>query len=84
MLEDAENGLVLSHVGPIDTNTLLEVRRTSGANFKLEQVDEATFQLRLSGAYQRNQNQAAQMAEDLSTDVDLARLVDENRKQHPI
>ena len=77
VLEDADNGLVLSHVGPIDTNTLLEVRRTSGANFKLEQVDEATFQLRLSGAYQRNQNQAAQMAEDLSTDVDLARLVDE-------
>ena len=28
VLEDAENGLVLRHVGPIDTNTLLEVRRT--------------------------------------------------------
>ena len=77
VLESSEDGLTLSYVGRLDTETLLEVRRTAGANFALEQVDEATFQARLSGAYQRNQNQAAQMAEDLSSDVDLAQLVDE-------
>ena len=77
VLESSEGGLTLSYVGRIDTETLLEVRRTAGASFALEQVDEATFQARLSGAYQRNQNQAAQMAEDLSSDVDLAQLVDE-------
>ena len=77
VLESSEDGLTLSYVGRLDTETLLEVRRTAGANFALEQVDEITFQTRLSGAYQRNQNQAAQMAEDLSSDVDLARLVDE-------
>ena len=77
VLESSEDGLTLSYVGQLDTETLLEVRRTTGANFALEQVDEATFQARLSGAYQRNQNQAAQMAEDLSSDVDLAQLVDE-------
>ena len=77
VLEPSEDGLTLSYVGQLDTETLLEVRRTAGANFALEQVDEITFQTRLSGAYQRNQNQAAQMAEDLSSDVDLARLVDE-------
>jgi len=77
VLESGEDGLKLSYVGQLDTETLLEVRRTAGANFALEQVDEITFQTRLSGAYQRNQNQAAQMAEDLSSDVDLARLVDE-------
>ena len=38
------------YVGQLDTETLLEVRRTTGANFSLEQVDEATFQARLSGA----------------------------------
>ena len=77
VLESNENGLILSYVGRLDTETLLEVRRTAGVSFALEQVDEATFQARLSGAYQRNQNQAAQMAEDLSSNVDLARLVDE-------
>ena len=77
VLESKENGLTLSYVGRLDTETLLEVRRIAGANFSLEQVDEVIFQVRLSGAYQRNQSQAAQMAEDLSTDVDLAKLVDE-------
>ena len=77
VLERGESGLVLSYVGPLQTDTLLEVRRAAGASFTLEEVDEATFQLRLSGAYQRSQNQAAQVAEDLSSDVDLAKLVDE-------
>ena len=77
VLESSEGDLKLSYVGRLDTETLLEVRRTAGASFALEQVDETTFQARLSGAYQRNQNQAAQMAEDLSSDVDLAQLVDE-------
>ena len=77
VLERGESGLVLSYVGKLHTDTLLEVRRAAGASFSVEKVDEATFQLRLSGAYQRNQNQAAQVAEDLSSDVDLAKLVDE-------
>ena len=77
VLERGESGLVLSYVGRLQTDTLLEVRRAAGASFTLEEVDEATFQLRLSGAYQRSQNQAAQVAEDLSSDVDLAKLVDE-------
>ncbi len=77
VLERGESGLVLSYVGKLHTDTLLEVRRAAGASFSVEKVDEATFQLRLSGAYQRNQNHAAQVAEDLSSDVDLAKLVDE-------
>jgi general secretion pathway protein E len=77
VLESTGSGFLLSHVGALDTDTLLEVRRTLGESFALEQVDEASFQARLSGAYQRDQNQAAQMAEDLSSDVDLAQLVDE-------
>ncbi len=77
VLERGESGLVLSYVGRLETDTLLEVRRAAGASFTLEEVDEATFQLRLSDAYQRSKNQAAQVAEDLSSDVDLAKLVDE-------
>ena len=77
VLVEGDAGLVLSYVGRLDTDTLLEVRRVVGTQFALEQVDEITFQGRLTGAYQRSQNQAVQMAEDLSADVDLARLVDE-------
>ena len=50
VLESKENGLTLSYVGRLDTETLLEVRRIAGANFTLEQVDEVIFQVRLSGA----------------------------------
>lgn len=77
VMERGENGLVLSYTGKLQIDTLLEVRRVAGASFTLEEVDEATFKLRLSGAYQRNQNQAAQVAEDMSSDIDLAQLVDE-------
>jgi len=77
VLERGEAGLILSHMGKLRTDTLLEVRRAAGASFTVEEVDEVTFQLRLSRAYQRSNNQAAQVAEDLSSDVDLARLVDE-------
>lgn len=77
VLARGEEGLVLSHVGRLNTDTLLEVRRAAGETFALEEVDQATFQSRLSSTYQRGQNQAAQVAEDLSTDVDLAQLVDQ-------
>ncbi|MGB0142962.1 MAG: type II secretion system protein GspE, partial [Luminiphilus sp.] len=33
VLESSEDGLTLSYVGQLDTETLLEVRRTAGANF---------------------------------------------------
>jgi general secretion pathway protein E len=48
-----------------------------GEAFTLEVLDEEQFRQRLTLAYQRTQNEAAQMAEDLSSDVDLAQLVDE-------
>jgi general secretion pathway protein E len=59
------------------TEVLLEVRRYVGEVFALEPVSDEVFRQRLTLAYQRTQNEAAQMAEDLSSDVDLSRLVDE-------
>jgi general secretion pathway protein E len=53
------------------------VRRYVGEVFSLEPLDEDQFRQRLSVAYQRTQNEAAQMAEDLSSDIDLSRLVEE-------
>jgi general secretion pathway protein E len=43
----------------------------------LAPLDEDQFRQRLTVAYQRTQNEAAQMAEDLSSDIDLSRLVEE-------
>jgi general secretion pathway protein E len=61
----------------LQPDVLLEVRRFLGEAFTLEVLDEEQFRQRLTLAYQRTQNEAAQMAEDLSSDVDLAQLVDE-------
>jgi general secretion pathway protein E len=41
VLERGDDGLVLSHVGRLQTDTLLEVRRVAGEKFLLEKVDEA-------------------------------------------
>ena len=51
VLECGDRGLVLSYVGKLHTDTLLEVRRAAGTSFSVEEVDEATFQLRLSGVH---------------------------------
>lgn len=67
----------LYYVPPLQSDVLLEVRRFVGEAFTLEVLDEEQFRQRLTLAYQRTQNEAAQMAEDLSSDVDLAQLVDE-------
>ncbi len=56
---------------------LTELRRYLGCSFELRAISEDEFQKRLSQSYQRGNNEAVQMAEDLSSDVDLSRLADE-------
>jgi general secretion pathway protein E len=56
---------------------LAELRRYLRAPFALEQVSEGEFQRRLTLVYQRSNNEAVQVAEDLSSDIDLTRLADE-------
>lgn len=58
-------------------DVLSELRRVLGEPFTLQAVSEAEFQRRLTLTYQRDNSEAVQMAEDLSTDVDLSRLADE-------
>jgi general secretion pathway protein E len=77
LLERSGSALTLHYVPPLATDVLLEVRRYVGEVFSLEPLDEDQFRQRLSVAYQRTQNEAAQMAEDLSSDIDLSRLVEE-------
>ncbi len=77
LLERSAKGVTLHYVAPLATDVLLEVRRFVGEDFLLQSLEREEFRQRLTVAYQRTQNEAAQMAEDLSSDIDLSRLVEE-------
>ena len=77
LLDRTASALTLFFVPPLLPEVLLEVRRYVGEVFALEPLSDEVFRQRLTLAYQRTQNEAAQMAEDLSSDVDLSRLVEE-------
>ncbi|MFT5709880.1 MAG: general secretion pathway protein E [Halioglobus sp.] len=68
---------LLVHQAQLPLSVLTEVRRYLGKRFHLAMVSESEFQKRLSQSYQRGNNEAVQMAEDISSDVDLSRLADE-------
>lgn len=69
--------LVVLHDGVVPLQVLTELRRFLGGPFTLQSVAEAEFKRRLTLAYQRDNNEAVQMAEDIGDDVDLSRLADE-------
>lgn len=77
LLDSSGDPPLLIHSGALSTQVLLEVRRYLGGKFAVESVAPDFFQRRLTEAYQRTNNEAAQMAEDISADVDLSRLVDQ-------
>jgi general secretion pathway protein E len=68
---------VVVHGGQLPVQVLTELRRLLGAPFALQSVSESEFQRRLTLAYQRGNNEAVQMAEDIGSDEDLSRLADE-------
>ena len=77
VLLQAGESLRVLHREPLPLSVLTELRRYLQQPFALEQVPETEFQRRLTLAYQRDNNEAVQVAEDLSADIDLSRLADE-------
>ena len=78
VLLGAEAGAVtVYHTGQLTLPVIAELRRLVGVPFTLATVSAEEFQRRLTQSYQRGNNEAMQMAEDLSADVDLSRLADE-------
>ncbi|TGD74028.1 type II secretion system protein GspE [Mangrovimicrobium sediminis] len=77
LLVEGEEGPEVLHCKPPSIGVLTELRRYLGEAFTLHPVSEVEFQRRLTKAYQRDNNEAVQMAEDISADVDLSRLADE-------
>ncbi len=77
LLDFSGDGPVVMHQWPPGIEVLTELRRYLGQPFKMQQVSEPDFQRRLTLAYQRDNNAAVQMAEDIGADVDLSRLADD-------
>ncbi len=65
------------HRGAVPLAVISELRRYLGQSFELAEVAEEDFQRKLTLAYQRDNTEASQVAEDLSADIDLSRLADE-------
>lgn len=77
LLEADGDDTVVVHSGQPGVSVLTELRRVLGGPFTLQGVSDDEFQKRLTRGYQRGNNEAVQMAEDLSADIDLTRLADE-------
>lgn len=77
LLDSSSKPPVVVHLAFPSANVLAELRRYLGAPFELQGVADAEFQRRLTLGYQRGNNEAVQMAEDIGSDVDLSRLADE-------
>src|SRR5690606_29147817 len=56
---------------------MAELRRSLDQPLQFEPVTAEQFQARLGTAFQRGNDEAVQMAEDLGADIDLSRLADE-------
>jgi general secretion pathway protein E len=78
LLDFSDDRPVVVHQATPSIEVLTEMRRYLGQPFGLQQVSETDFQRRLTLAYQRDNNAAVQMAEDIGADVDLSRLADES------
>ena len=76
VLRAGDMGYELLSVGNPKLETLAEVQRILGQGFSVVKVDSETFQRALTLAYQRDNQEAVQMAEDLGADVDLSRLAE--------
>ncbi len=75
---EAESAEILCvHRSGLELRAVTELRRFLGRPFKLELVSDPEFQQRLTRHYQRDNNEAVQVAEDLGADIDLTRLADE-------
>ncbi|MCB1702928.1 MAG: type II secretion system ATPase GspE [Pseudomonadales bacterium] len=77
LLDFSADRPVVVHQAAPGIEVLTELRRYIGLPFELLGVPESDFQRRLTIAYQRDNNAAVQMAEDIGADVDLSRLAEE-------
>ncbi|RLV60784.1 type II secretion system protein GspE [Parashewanella curva] len=69
--------LSLYHTPTTQAQVLLEVRRYSGADLPLIELDNQAFEMKLTQAYQSNSSEAQQLMEDIGNEMDLFTLAEE-------
>ena len=74
---DDDQQPVIYHRPGLKLATFTELRRALGAALANRELPEADFQARLTRAYQKDNSEAVQVAEDMGSDIDLTRLADE-------
>ena len=67
--ETADGSPLVVHTGQLQLQVLTELRRHLGGPFALQSLSEEDFKRRLTLAYQRTDNEAVQMAEDIGSEV---------------
>ena len=77
LLDRSEGELRILHRPDLKSASIIELRRSLAESFQLHAVDEKEFQQRLSLAFQKDNSEAVQVAEDMGADIDLSRLADE-------
>ena len=73
---DTQPLTVLYRTG-LTVEVMVELRRSLDQPLQFTAVTPEQFQQRLTLAYQRDNREAVQMAEDMGADIDLSRLADE-------
>ncbi|WP_133405260.1 type II secretion system ATPase GspE [Parashewanella tropica] len=69
--------LCLYHTPTSQAQILLEVRRYSGTDLPLIELDNQAFEMKLTQAYQSNSSEAQQLMEDIGNEMDLFTLAEE-------
>lgn len=77
LLENNQGQYRILYRKGLSVATLLELKRALQVPFTTEELSGAVFQTRLTLAYQKDNSEAVQVAEDMGSDSDLSRLADE-------
>ncbi len=75
--EDPSSLPLVLHKPGITLNTLLELQRHLGSEFRLEEMPAEDFQKRLTREYQSGDGAAQRAAEDLGNEFDLSSMADD-------
>lgn len=77
LLDISQDPLLVYYREGLRWQVLAELRRYLGCSFQTQVLTDKEFQARLSRTYQKDNNEAVQVAEDMGADIDLTRLADE-------
>ncbi|WP_261816438.1 type II secretion system ATPase GspE [Vibrio gallicus] len=69
-IDNEQQKSLLYYIAPLNTHTLIEVSRVATHALELIELDKASFDNKLSDAYQRDSSEARQLMEDIGADND--------------